>query len=111
MPPAYGGGTVTAIFIWTANSTSTNSVVWSCQGRAYGNGITIDQAYGTLQSVTQANTSTALQVQISSATAAITLAGSPAASQFVQFRVGRNAGAGSDNLAATAMLLAVIITY
>lgn len=111
MPPAYGGGTVTATFIWTANSTSTNSVVWSCQGRAYGNSITIDQAYGTLQSATQANTSTALQTHISSATSAITLAGSPVASQFVQFRVGRNGGTGSDNLAATASILAVIITY
>ena len=111
LPSDYNGGTITAVFYWTANSTSTNSVLWGCQGRAYGNDITLDQAYGTAQEVTDANTATANQIHISNATAAITLAGSPAASQYCQIRVYRNSASGSDTLAAQANLLAVRLTY
>ena len=110
MPPNYGGGTITATFVWTANSTSTNSVVWGCQGRIYGNDETIDQAYGTEQTVTDANTATVYQIHISDATSAITLAGTPAANEPVQFRVYR-LGSGADTLAVTANLIQVIITY
>lgn len=111
LPSDYDGGTITAVFYWTANSTSTNSVLWGCQGRAYGNDITLDQAYGTAQEVTDANTATANQIHISNATSAITLAGSPAASQYCQIRVYRNSASGSDTLAAQANLLAVRLTY
>jgi hypothetical protein len=102
--------TITATFVWTANSASTNSVVWGLAARAYGNDITIDQAYGTAAEVTDANTATAYQVHISNATPAITIAGSPVAGQLCQFRAYR-LGSGADNLAATANLLQVIITY
>ena len=102
--------TCTATFVWTANSTSTNSVVWGMAARAYGDDVTIDQAYGTPQTATDANTATAYQQHISPATAAITIAGSPAAGQLVQFRCYR-LGSGSDTLAAVANLLQVVIAY
>ena len=111
MPANYAGGTVTARFVWTANSTSTNSVLWGCDARAFGNDVTIDQAFGTPQEITDANTATAYQVHISDPTPAITIAGTPAAGQMVQFRVYRNSASGSDTLAATANLLQVIISY
>lgn len=110
MPANWDAGTVTAKFLWTANSTSTNSVVWGLAGRAYGNDVTLDQAFGTAQEVTDANTATADQIHISNATSAITLAGTPAAGQWAQFRAYR-LGSGSDSLAATANLLAVHLTY
>jgi len=53
---------------------------------------------------------TANDVHISAATAAITLAGTPAASEFVQFRVYRDTGA-TDTLAGDARLLGVRITF
>jgi hypothetical protein len=102
--------TITAKFVWTANSTSTNSVVWGCQARAWGNDTTIDQAYGTAQTVTDANTATAYQVHISNATGAITIGDSPIAGDWINIRVYR-LGSGADNLAATANLLEVVITY
>ena len=110
MPPSYGGGTITAQFLWLATGTSTNSVVWGCQARAFGNNVTFDQAFGTAQEVTSAHGSTASQVIITSASSAITIAGSPAAGQLVQIRVYR-LGSGSDTLAATANLLAVQLNY
>ena len=111
MPPAYGGGTVTAKFIWTATGTSTNPVLWGCQAYAYGDLTTIEQTWGTAQTVQDAHSATASQVQITDATSAITIGGTPAANKWVQFRVYRDPTSGSDTLAATAQLLAVIITY
>ena len=111
LPTDYTGGTLTAKFVWTANSASTNSVVWGIQGRAYGDDTTLDQAFGTAREVTDANTATANQVHISSVSAAITLAGSPAAGMMAQISAYRDSGNGSDTLAATANLLQIIISY
>jgi hypothetical protein len=110
MPSDYNGGTITAVFYWMSNNASTNSVVWGFQGRAYADSDLIDQAFGTAQTVTDANQATR-DVNISAATAAITLGGTPAASNFVQFRCYRDGAAGGDTLAAVAELLAIRITY
>lgn len=112
MPADWDGGTITAVFHWTRAGTSTNGVVWALEGRSYGDGEAIDQAYGTAQQVADSPTAaTTLQVYISAATPAITLGGTPAAGEFVHFRVKRVPADGSDTLAADAMLLAVVITY
>lgn len=111
MPKSWNEGTVTASFAWTANSTSTNSVVWGIQGVALSNDETIDTAFGTAQEVTDANTATAYQVHLSSATAAVTIGNTPAAEDWVVFQVYRDPTNGSDTLAATAILLGVTLTY
>jgi NADPH-dependent curcumin reductase CurA len=110
MPPAYSAGTVTATFVWLAAGTSTNTVLWGCQAGAYPDLTTLDTAYGDIvYAAADAHSSTANQVQKTAATDAITIAGSPAASTYVMFRVARDSG--TDTLAVTASLLAVIITY
>ncbi len=109
MPSDYNGGTITAVFYWLTSSSSTNSVVWGCAGRCFADNEAIDQAFGTAVEVTDANNAASV-VNISAATGAITLGGTPAASEHVQLRVHR-LGSGSDNLAATANLLEVRITY
>jgi len=111
MPSDYDGGTVTAVFYWTANSTSTNSVVWGLQGRSYGDDEAFDQVWGTAQTVTDANKSTARDLNITAATSAITLAGTPAASELAQFRAYRNADDGADDLAVDAELIGVMVTF
>lgn len=111
MPSDWNAGTITATFYWTAVSTSTNSVVWGLQGRSLADSSTWDQAFGTAQEVADANTSTSTQIHISGSTAAITLAGTPAASQLVQFRAYRDPANGSDTLAVDAKLIGVMITY
>jgi hypothetical protein len=110
MPSDYDAGTVTGVFYWLADSASTNSVVWALQGRSYADSDAIDQAWGTAQTVTDANNAQN-DVNISPATAAITLAGGPTASELVQFRVYRDADNGSDNLAADARLVAIRVTF
>jgi hypothetical protein len=110
MPSDWNGGTVTAQFYWTATGTSTNGVV-GAQGRSYADLETIDQAYGAEQIATDAHSATALQVQLSPATAAITIGGTPAAGELVMWRVSRNVADGGDTLAVDAMLLGVMVNY
>jgi hypothetical protein len=110
-PKSWDEGTVTAVFHWTANSTSTNSVVWTLQGVALSDNDTIGTAFGTAQSVTDANGASAYTERVSAATSAITIAGTPAAGDRCVFRVSRDADNGSDNLAADALLLGVTLFY
>jgi hypothetical protein len=111
MPSDWNGGTITAQFVWTATTTSTNGVVWALEGRSYGDLETIDQAWGTAQQVSDAHSATALQAQTTSSTPAITLSGTPAAGELVMFRVKRVPADGSDTLAVDAKLIAVKIAY
>lgn len=109
LPSSYAGTPFIATFFWIAADASLNSVVWGLQARAYADGNAIDQAYGAAQEVTDANTGTN-DVNISDPSAGITAAGAPAAGQHVQFRAYR-LGSGADNLAATARLLEVRVTW
>ena len=110
MPSDYNGGTITAVFYWVAGNASTNSVEWGLAARAFADGDALDQAFGTAQEVTDANQAND-DVNISAATPAITIAGTPAGGNFVQFRAYRNPGDANDTLAATAELLSIRITY
>lgn len=109
MPDDWSGGTLTAKFLWTASSGS-GDVIWGIQGRSFANDEAIDQAWGSAQTVTDTLLATG-DIHITSATAAITLAGTPAGGEFVQFRVYRDADAGGDTLGADARLLGVKLTY
>jgi hypothetical protein len=68
----------------------------------------VDQAWGTAQYVDDTFIANG-DVHITSATSAITLAGTPAASEMVQFRVYRDVA--NDDLAGDADLLAVRVTF
>ena len=92
----YNGGTVTAIFYWTT-TVATGNVVWGIAGRAFNDGDVFDQAVGTPQTVTDGSLG-AGDVMISSATSAITLAGTPSAGSYVVFRAYRDGANGSDTL-------------
>lgn len=111
LPSDYNGGTMTAIFYWTANSTSTNSVVWQIVMGAMADDEALDHSVPTAQTVTDANKSSAYDVNVTSATSAITISGTPAAGELCHGTVYRDASHASDNLAATASLIAVVLTY
>ena len=110
MPSDYDAGTVTGVFYWLCDNASGNSAVWGLQGRSYADSDAIDQAWGAAQTVTDANNAQN-DLNISAATAAITLGGGPAASELVQFRAYRDADNGSDDLAYDARLIAVRVTF
>lgn len=109
MPKKWNEGTVTAKFIWTHPSTSTNfGVVWGIQAVACGDGDAVGAAYGTAQTVADGG-GTADTVYISGETSAMTVAGTPQAEDVVFFRVYRKAADGGDTMIVNARLHAVVV--
>jgi hypothetical protein len=109
LPDNYDGGTLTAEFVWTdAGGTPGQTVTWAIQGRAFADDDALDQALGT--AVTVADTLIATEdVHITSATSAMTLAGSPAANQLAIFRIYRDTS--EDDISDDAQLISVKLTY
>ena len=107
MPKSWDEGTITAQFLWSHASTTTNfGVVWSLQAVAMSDGDTINASFGT--AVSQADTGgTADTLYISPESTAVTIAGTPAENDLVFFRIARNATHGSDTLAIDARLHAM----
>lgn len=108
MPKGWNESTVTAQFVWLAGNTG--NVVWGIQGVCISDDDALDAAFGTAQTVTDGVTATS-DVMISAETAAITLAGTPAAGDLAVFQVYRDADNGSDTLAVDAKLLGVRLFY
>lgn len=111
MPKSWNLGTVTAGFEWTANSTSTNSVVWQIRAVSLSDTNAIDTAFGTAVTVTDANGASAYTLRTTSDTGAMTIANTPASEDLVVYEVFRDPTNGSDNLAAQAELIGVTIKY
>lgn len=111
MPSSYDGGTMTAVFYWMTTSSAATYATWGIQAVAYGDSDTFDASWGTAVTTTDANQANT-DVNISAASAAFTIAGTPAGDKMVQFRVYRDKSAtGGDTLGAVARLVGVRIEY
>jgi hypothetical protein len=112
MPGNYDGGTITAkavLFVPTSEDASDHTIIFGLQGVAFADGDAGDTAYGTAQEVTiTASASLAGKVKISSESSAITIANSPAANKWTQFRCYRK---GDDTYTGDVTLLGWIISY
>lgn len=105
LPRKWNNGTVTAVFYWTAAAGS-GDVQWGISGGAYSNDDALTVAFGTAQTVDDTLIATN-DLHITSATSAITLAGTPADADFLAFQISRNPA--SDTLSGDAKLLGVSI--
>lgn len=110
MPDSWDGGTFTAKFYWTANGGASASVVWGIHGRSYGNAEIIDQAWGTVQTISD-DWQSDLSVHISEATNPISLAGTASGGELVQLRIYRDCANASDTLGVNSRLLGVKLEY
>lgn len=109
MLAGWDGGTITAKFYWTCTGgAAAQTVDWAIQGISYGDHEAIDQAWGVAKPILDTWENDDL-VHISSATDAVTLAGTPAVGELVQFRVYRDVS--EDDLQVDTRLLMVAITY
>ena len=106
-PTYWDGGTVTAQFVWYATAGS-GTVNWEIQGLAISDDDPLDAAYGTLQEVTDTLTATG-DVHISAETSAITIAGTPAAGDWLQFKIARDPA--NDTNTSDARLMGVRIRF
>jgi hypothetical protein len=111
MPTNWDEGTITAKFIWSHASTTTNfGVRWGLQALAAGDDDAIAAAYGTAQEVTDTG-GTTNDWYHSPVTSAITVAGTPQAGDVLSFRVYRDPTNGADTMAIDARLMGVVLYY
>ncbi len=108
MPSDWDAGTVNAVFYWTVAAGAAGTVIWYFQGIAYGDDDPIDVAWGAAQGVTD-NWLANDDEHITGTTASVTVAGTPAASEDVQFRCYRDAA--SDTMADDARLIKIRVTF
>jgi hypothetical protein len=111
MPKSWDEGTVTAAFVWSHAATTTNfGVAFGLQGVALSNDDAGDVAFGT--GVLAVDTGgTTNDIYVSPTTAAITIAGTPAANDYVMFQVYRAVSDAGDTMAIDARLHGVQIYY
>ena len=107
MPKSWNEGTITFRPIWTYAGAS-GGVVWALQAVAISDDDALDAAYGTEQTVEDAGLA-AGDLHRGGESAAISVGGTPVASDTVLFRIKRNASHVNDTLPGDARLIGVEI--
>ena len=75
LPKDWDAGTITATFYWSSTAADTDDVDWRLSGVTIGDNVLLTTAYGAAITVTDAHNGADNEVNISAATAAITIAG------------------------------------
>jgi hypothetical protein len=111
MPKSWNEGTVTFVPVWSHPSTTTSfGVVWGLDAVAKSDGDAGDAAFGTAQTSADTGGTTDAMYQ-GPESAAITIAGTPASGDLVEFRVHRDPSNGADTLAVDARLHGILLLY
>lgn len=110
MPEDYTGGTVYYKAYWMHPTATAYVVRWQLSGVAVGNNETLDVATGTAVAVDDTG-GTADNHYISDLSGEVTIGGTPAAGELVQFLVSRAGAHANDTLDVTARLIGVMIWY
>ena len=110
-PKSWNEGTITFQVYFTANSTNTGNAIFGLQAVSASDNDAIDSAFGTAQEVTKAHSGTANDLNVSSESSLVTIAGTPAEADQILFQVYRDAADGSDTLTADARLLGIKIFF
>jgi len=111
MPKSWNLSTLTFQPVWSHDSTTTNfGVVWQLAAVARSDGDAGDVAFGTAQSSTDTGGTTD-DIYIGPESSAITVAGTPAAGDTVQFQIARAPADGSDTMAIDARLHGIRVFF
>ena len=111
MPKSWNLGTVTFQAFWSPSNTDTGNCIFGLQGVGVANDDTADIAFGTAAEVTDAGGGAVEDVLVTSASSAITIAGTPADDDYTFFQVYRDAADGSDTFTGDARLLGIKLFY
>jgi len=110
MPKNWNEGTVTFQPVWSHPAATLYGVVWALQAVATSDDDALDVAFGTEQTSSDTG-GTTNDRYIGPESSAITVNGSPAAGDVVQFQIKRNVSAGGDTLDAVARLHGIKLYY
>ena len=108
-PKSWNEGTITFQPFFTANTTNTGSAKFMLKGVAISNDGAINVDFGTAQGTAIGFSGTAYDLMVGNESAAITIAGSPAAGDQVFFQIFRDVSA--DNMSADALLTGIKIHF
>jgi hypothetical protein len=109
-PKSWDEGTITFQAFFTANSTNTGTTSWNLQGVALADNGDLNTAFGTaVGPAAKAMSGTANDLAVTAESGAVTIAGSPAADEYVFFQIFRDVSA--DDLTADAKLLGVKLFF
>ena len=111
MPKSWNLGTVTFQAFWTPSTTNTGNCIFGLQGVSCTEGDTADVVFGTAAEVTDAGIGTIEDVQMTSASSAMTIDGSPADDDQTFFQLYRDAADGSDTFTGEARVLGIKLFY
>jgi hypothetical protein len=111
MPKGWDEGTVTYQVWWSSTATDTDGVAWALQGVALSDNEAIDASWGTAVVVTDDAQSAAGEVYVTSASAAVTIAGTPAEGDVVFFRLVRDVSDANDDMTEDARLIGIKLFY
>jgi hypothetical protein len=113
MPEDWDRSTIKVKFYWSSatGSSIADTVEWAIRGRAISDDDPIDGAFGTAQVISDAVLAAdGGDLQVSAATPALTIGGTPALGDMIVFEVYRNTD-GTDDMAEDAWLMGVMIQY
>lgn len=110
MPDEWDRGTVKAVFYWEPDVGASGAVTWGIAGVAIGNDDALDVTTGTEVLVSDA-TIVVGDLHIATATAAITIAGSPALGDMIAMRIRRVPSDGGDTMTQDACLIGISLQW
>jgi len=111
MPKSWNLGTVTWQAFWSPSTTNGGDCIFGLQGVGCANDDTADVVFGTATEVTDTAIGTVEDVQVTSASGATTIAGTPADDDLTFFQFFRNAADGSDTFTGDARLLGIKLFF
>lgn len=111
MPSYWNEGTITFQVYWTTAATDTDGVAWALSGVVCSDNDTIDAAFGTAVVVTDDALGAAEDLCVTAESAAVTLAGTPAAGDLAYFNIMRDVSDANDDMTEDARLIGVKIFY
>ena len=109
-PKSWNEGTVKFQVFWTPSTTNTGNCIWGLQGVSVADGATIDVAFGTAVTVTDAGIGTVEDQQVSPLSGEVTLTNAAVDTQSY-FQIFRDANAGGDTFTGVSRLLGVKLFF
>ena len=111
-PKSWNESTLTAQFYWMTAvvEASAHDAIWTIQAKAVGDGDVTAGGFGSAVGVTD-TTLNELTLRITSETAAMTIGNTPAETDWIAFKVSRDANGAGDTVVADAILLGVKLIF
>jgi len=102
-------GTVTFRAVWLSTATDTDTTIWALQGVSITDNVLHDTAYGSVGIISDAAQGAANEIYVSGESAAVTIAGTPADNDLIEFRLSRDANI--DTMTEDSRLIGIKLYY